>query len=137
MKPFRVRLNFHGDLNFFLGSRTSSASIERHLAEKASVKDVIESCGVPHPEVDLILVNGRAVGFEYGLEHTADVEVFPVATQPPYFKQNRLQVDKWRCFIADGHLGKFWIGDVPGGIGEGDAHRFDEQMPALGALRID
>ena len=106
MKPFRVRLNFHGDLNFFLGSRTSSASIERHLAEKASVKDVIESCGVPHPEVDLILVNGRAIGFEYGLEHTAEVEVFPVATQPPYFKQNRLQVDKWRCFIADGHLGK-------------------------------
>jgi len=96
----------HGDLNFFVGSRTRSGKIERILAEKTSVKDVIESCGVPHPEVDLILVNGRAVAFDYGVEYTAEVEVFPVHTQDPHFEKNRLQVRKWQRFMVDGHLGK-------------------------------
>ena len=30
--------------------------MRRRLAEKTAVKDVIEACGVPHPEVDLIVV---------------------------------------------------------------------------------
>ncbi|SRR5438552_4058711 len=106
MNAFTVRLNFHGDLNFFLGSRTRSGRIERILAEKTSVKDVIESCGVPHPEVDLILVNGRAVAFDYGVEYTAEVDVYPVQAQHPYFEKNRLQVQKAKHFIVDGHLGK-------------------------------
>jgi uncharacterized protein with PIN domain len=106
VNPFTVRLNLHGDLNFFVGSRTRSGRIERILAEKTSVKDVIESCGVPHPEVDLILVNGRAVAFDDGVEYTAEIEVFPVHTQDPHFAKNRLQVRKWQRFIVDGHLGK-------------------------------
>jgi hypothetical protein len=106
VKPFTVRLNFHGDLNFFVGSRSARASIERNLAEKTSVKDVIESCGVPHPEVDLILVSGGPVGFDYGLQYSAEVEVLPVGAQPTRFKKNRLQIQKWKCFIIDGHLGK-------------------------------
>jgi uncharacterized protein with PIN domain len=106
VNPFTVWLNFHGDLNFFLGSRTSSATIERHVAEKTSVKDVIESCGVPHPEVDLILVNGEAVGFDYGLQYRAEVEVFPVDVQPTGFEENRLQIRRLQRFIVDCHLGK-------------------------------
>jgi len=106
VKPFTVRLNLHGDLDFFLRSGASGRSIERGLNEKTSVKDVIESCGVPHPEVDLILVNERAVGFDYGLQHTTDVDVYPVQAQPTYFKEDRLQVQRWQRFIVDGHLGK-------------------------------
>jgi uncharacterized protein len=106
VNPFTVRLNFHGDLNFFVGSRSHRASIERNLGEKTSVKDVIESCGIPHPEVDLILVNGRAVGFDYGLEGSLEVEVFPVQIQSTSFERNRLQVHKWKRFIVDCHLGK-------------------------------
>ena len=106
MNPFTVRLDFHGDLNFFVGSTRRGGTVQRFLGEKTSVKDVIESCGVPHPEVDLILVNGRAVGFDYGLEHTAEVEVFPVHAQPPYLKENRLQATRNKRFVIDGHLGK-------------------------------
>src|SRR5437762_9601492 len=54
VSSFLVRLNFHGDLSFFLGPKRRPEIIERQLAEKTSIKDVIESCGVPHPEVDLI-----------------------------------------------------------------------------------
>ena len=78
MKPFKVRLRFHGDLSVFLGSKAGDAVIERRLAEKTSIKDVIESCGVPHPEVDLILVDEQTVGFDHTLANDAKVEVFPV-----------------------------------------------------------
>jgi uncharacterized protein with PIN domain len=106
VKPFQVRLNFHEDLDFFLGSRAQGRTVERTLGEKTSVKDVIESCGVPHPEVDLILVNGAAVGFDYGLEYRAEVEVFPVSAKPTHFAKKRLQIPSWQRFIIDGHLGR-------------------------------
>jgi hypothetical protein len=55
-QPFTTRLTFHGDLSFFLKRAETGQTILRTLNEKTLVKDVIESCGVPHPEVDLILV---------------------------------------------------------------------------------
>ena len=70
VKPFKVRLRFHGDLNVFLGSKTGDAVIERQLAEKTSIKDIIESCGIPHPEVDLILIDEEPVrGTELAADH--------------------------------------------------------------------
>jgi uncharacterized protein with PIN domain len=106
VKPFTVRLNLHGDLDFFLRSGVRSRSIERSLGEKTSVKDVIESCGVPHPEVDLILVNGQPENFDYAIAEDADVELYPVATANPKFKEKRLQVANINRFVVDGHLGK-------------------------------
>ena len=91
MKPFKVRLRFHGDLNVFLGSKAGDAVIERRLAEKTSIKDVIESCGVPHPEVDLILVDEQTVGFDHTLANDAKVEVFPVENRDTNRTEKRLQ----------------------------------------------
>ena len=105
MNPFTVRLELHGDLDFFLRSKAHRRSIERSLGEKTSVKDVIESCGVPHPEVDLILVNGQAVDFDYAITGDADVELYPVGTGIPQFKEQRLQTTTISRFVADGHLG--------------------------------
>ena len=87
--------------------------VKRDLRCDASVKDVIESCGVPHTEVDLIVVSAlgdeaqRAVDFGWivraGVEiavHAAPVpdEVLPGAA--------RLQERGRTRFVADGHLGK-------------------------------
>ena len=80
MKPSTVRLNLHGDLDFFVRSGARGRSIERSLGEKTSVKDVIEACGVPHPEIDLILVNGQPVDFNYAIASDADIELYPVET---------------------------------------------------------
>jgi uncharacterized protein len=101
-----VRLNLHGDLDFFLRSGARGRNIDRSLSEKTSVKDVIESCGVPHPEVDLILVNGQPVDFHYAIASDANIELYPVETSCPNFKEKRLQVARNRSFVADGHLGK-------------------------------
>ena len=91
MKPFKVRLCFHGDLGVFLGSKAGDAVIERRLAEKTSIKDVIESCGVPHPEVDLILVDERTVGFDHTLANDTKVAVFPVQNRGTDCTEKRLQ----------------------------------------------
>jgi uncharacterized protein with PIN domain len=106
VKPFTVRLNLHGDLDFFAPSRAQGPTIERSLGEKSSVKDVIESCGVPHPEVDLILVNGEPVDFGHAIAGDADIELYPVEKPVTRFKQQRLQTATVERFIADGHLGK-------------------------------
>jgi uncharacterized protein len=105
VKPFKVRLRFHGDLNVFLVSKTGGAVVERPLAEKTSIKDVIESCGVPHSEVDLILVDGQTVGFGHPLDSDAKVEVFPVASRGTDRTEKRLQTIGIIRFVADGHLG--------------------------------
>lgn len=104
MKPFTVRLRFHGDLDVFLGSKAGPV-IERRLAEKTSIKDVIESCGVPHPEVDVILVDEQSVGFDHRLATDANVDVFPVENRDTVHTDKRLQTVVISQFVSDGHLG--------------------------------
>lgn len=106
VNPFTVRLNLHGDLDFFVRSGARGRRIERSLSEKTSVKDVIEACGVPHPEIDLILVNGQPVDFHYGITNAADIEIYPVGPQSTQFKEKRLQLATNAAFVADGHLGQ-------------------------------
>jgi len=105
MTSFNVRLTFHGGLPFFLNRK--SADVERCLTERTSVKDIIEACGVPHTEVDLILVNDQPVDFNRVLESESSIEVFPIEPETvTNFPENRLQVLKIAKFVADGHLGK-------------------------------
>jgi len=106
VKAFTVRLNLHGDLDFFVRSGARGRRIERSLGEKTSVKDVIEACGVPHPEVDLILVNGQPVDFDYAIASDADIELYPVGIESTIFNEKRLQISTDRTFVADGHLGR-------------------------------
>jgi uncharacterized protein len=105
VKPFKVRLHFHGDLSIFLRSRADDAVIERPLAEKTSIKDVIESCGVPHPEVDLILVDEQAVGFNHTLTNDTKVEVFSIENRGTHRTEKGLQTIGIESFVSDGHLG--------------------------------
>jgi uncharacterized protein with PIN domain len=105
MTPFRVQLTFHGDLPFFLKSK--SPRIERTVSERTSVKDVIEACGVPHTEVDLILADDQAVDFRHVLGSPVEVHIFPVERNGiTSFPENLLQMREIRNFVADGHLGK-------------------------------
>src|SRR5438128_11660554 len=82
VKMFTVRFRFHGDLSCFLARENRVAAIEKTLHEKTSVKDAIESCGVPHPEVDLIYCDGVAVPFEHPLTRDAIVDVHGLTDSP-------------------------------------------------------
>ena len=105
-QPFTARLTFHGDLAFFLKQTETGQTILRTLNEKTSVKDVIESCGVPHPEVDLILVEGVPVDFSYALQRNTAIEVHPVGFRHTASLHEPSPRDDIKRFIANGHLGK-------------------------------
>src|ERR1700747_3058421 len=105
MTPFTVRLEFHADLPFFL--KLKKSQVERRLAERTSVKDVIEACGVPHTEVDLILIDGATIDFAFVIGTESTVDVYPVDQRAvTCLPENSLQARNIDKFVADGHLGK-------------------------------
>ena len=75
----------HGDLNDFLprggvgSGSTAGRAIVRRFVEHASVKDVLEALGIPHPEIAAIAVGGVPVGFDRRLQDDDRVEVWPAA----------------------------------------------------------
>ena len=58
-----ARFRFHGALNDFLPRRQQQATITCPFNKNQSVKHLIESLGVPHVEVNRIMVNGEQVDF--------------------------------------------------------------------------
>ncbi|MCU0256748.1 MAG: hypothetical protein MUF60_08375, partial [Vicinamibacterales bacterium] len=55
-----VTFRVYGPLNDFLPPARRHAALVCECQARASVKDAIEALGVPHPEIELILVNGAA-----------------------------------------------------------------------------
>ena len=104
-QSFRVRLAFLDDLTFFR-KRGSQGNIVRELKERTSVKDLIEACGVPHSEVDQVLVNSKPVNFSYVLDENASVEVHSVNVTQHNLSREQLQSRNIKKFVVDGHLGK-------------------------------
>jgi len=69
---------FYEELNDFLPARLEKKTLEKKLLLPTSVKDLIESFGIPHTEVDLILVNGESVSFDYIIADQDHISVYPV-----------------------------------------------------------
>ena len=69
---------FYAQLNDFLPHALRHGRFAHALRAPASVKDVIESLGVPHPEVDVITVNGEAADFACRLSDGDHACVYPV-----------------------------------------------------------
>jgi uncharacterized protein with PIN domain len=70
-----AELRFFGDLVDFLPNR--GRVVERTFDVSPAVKDMIEACGVPHPEVDLVLVDGEAVGWGHAVRDGELISVYP------------------------------------------------------------
>ncbi|MGD0121050.1 MAG: Mut7-C RNAse domain-containing protein [Candidatus Limnocylindrales bacterium] len=101
---FRV----HGSLDDFIGTARRGRPIVREFADSPGIKDVIQALGPPHPEVDLIVVNGRPVGFDYRLRPGDLVDVFGLDRPPEpsgAIGLVPLPPDPPR-FVLDGHLGR-------------------------------
>ncbi len=103
-----VRFRFYEELNDFLPEQKRKVCFEHHFIDRTSVKDVIESIGIPHTEVDLILINGKSVGFDYLINNGDEISIYPVfesldITEVQHLRTKPLRNPK---FIADVHLGK-------------------------------
>lgn len=99
---------FYEELNDFLPPALRKHSFPHVYKGRPSIKDAIESLGVPHTEVDLILINGDSVGFEHPLDPGDRVSVYPVFEAFDIIGLNRLRPEPLRntAFILDVHVGK-------------------------------
>jgi uncharacterized protein len=77
MKPKQVRVRLYGTLNDFLSSDRRGAEFLHTFLGTPSVKDLLESLGPPHPELDVILVDGEAVDFSHRVEDGSRVVAYP------------------------------------------------------------
>jgi uncharacterized protein with PIN domain/sulfur carrier protein ThiS len=104
----RADFRFHAELNHFLPASKREISFSHYFEERASIKDMIEALGVPHPEVDAIAVNGKAVDFSYIVQDGDRIEVYPVSVSSEVSEQAsvRPQLLSILRFVLDVHLGK-------------------------------
>lgn len=104
----QIRIRFYQSLNDFIAPVLSATEIIHNLERKASVKDMIESFNVPHPEVELILVNGIAVNFSYIVQDGDSIQVYPAGENPDArpLLPLRPELSRPPVFVVDANLGK-------------------------------
>lgn len=100
-----ARFRFYAELNELLPRKARQREITHEFAGPAPVQDRIEALGVPHTEVEFILVNGSPAGFMRRLQDGDLVSVYPFMAvlenpcplRPPYPRGR---------FVLDQHLTK-------------------------------
>lgn len=97
--PREAVLRFYGPLNDFLSPPLRQRDCPCPLFGTPAVKDVIEALGVPHPEVERVVINGAEVSLGHNLAGGERVAVYPPLLglrpgTPP------------RRFVLDVHLGR-------------------------------
>lgn len=104
----RAEFRFYEELNDFLPASRRKVPFACECAESATVKQAIEALGVPHTEVELILVNSRSVDFGHRVEEGDRISVYPVFESVDIRPLLRLRPVPKRNprFIADAHLGR-------------------------------
>jgi uncharacterized protein with PIN domain len=103
-----AEFRFYEELNDFLAPTLRKTTFSLPIDRARSVKDAIESAGVPHTEVDLVLVDGVSVSFEHRLVGGERVAVYPVFERFDLGPLRRLRPEPLReiRFVLDVHLGK-------------------------------
>ena len=101
-------IRFYEELNDFLPAHKRKRDITITIRQRNSIKDTIESMGVPHTEIDLILANQASVDFSYIIRDRDRISVYPVFESFDISSLNRLRPLPLRKirFVLDAHLGK-------------------------------
>jgi uncharacterized protein with PIN domain len=104
----QVTFRFYGELNEFLPAERRQTPIPYGLVGPTAVKHPIESLGVPHTEVELILANGSPVDFSYLVRPADRISVYPAFAAIDVSLVGRLRpaLPSPPRFVVDNHLGK-------------------------------
>lgn len=99
---------FYEELNDYLPADRRKIEFGHTFIDRTTVKDMISSLGVPHQEIDLILVNGQSVDFSYHVDGGDRISVYPVfesldISSVTHLRKTPLREPK---FILDVHLGR-------------------------------
>jgi uncharacterized protein with PIN domain len=104
----KVTLRFYEELNYFLPPTLRKLSFTHSIRKKTNIKHLIEGVGVPHTEVEVILINGHSVDFSYTVRPRDRISVYPKFESLDIRPLLRLRPEPLRSlrFVADAHLGK-------------------------------
>ena len=104
----KATFRFYEELNDFLPQGRRKRDFQAYFHPKSTVKDIIVSLGVPHTEVDLILVNGVSVDFTCPLNGGERISVYPVFESFDIRSCRNLGPNPLRHlrFVTDIHLGR-------------------------------
>ncbi|MFP4430493.1 MAG: Mut7-C RNAse domain-containing protein [Spirochaetota bacterium] len=105
---YRALIRFYQELNEFLTEEQRFRTLECELIGNPGVKDLIESFGVPHTEVDLVLANSEPVDFAYQVQDGDRISVYPVFESLDIQGVSRVRSRPLRrpAFVLDVHLGR-------------------------------
>ena len=104
----KASFRFYEELNDHLPEAWRKKAFVYEFKGRPGIKNTIQAIGVPHGEVDLILVNGESVGFDYQIQGGEEISVYPqfesldispvIKLRPEPLRENR--------FVVDVNLGK-------------------------------
>lgn len=132
-----VEIRFYEELNDFLTAERRKVPFRYRIKQRGSIKDLIESLGVPHTEVDLILVDGVSVDFGYLVKDGDRISVYPVFEALDITPVTHLRPAPLRTprFVLDGHLGR--LAAYLRLLGFDTLYRNDYDDPTLARISAD
>ncbi|MGY4653809.1 Mut7-C RNAse domain-containing protein [Mycobacterium sp. URHB0021] len=103
-----VDVRAYAELNDFLSSESRGLTVRRPFRPHQTVKDVLEAMGIPHTEVDLVVVNGNAQDFAHRPASGDRIAVYPVFEALDIGSTARLRPVPLRDprFVVDVNLGR-------------------------------
>jgi hypothetical protein len=104
----RATIRCYAELNDFLPRERRQVAFDHACNGRASVKDLLEGLGVPHGEVDLLLVNGESSDFDRLVEDGDRVAAYPVFEAFDIASETKVRPEPLRetRFVLDVHLGR-------------------------------
>lgn len=137
MMTDQVNLRFYEELNDFLPASQHKKDFSYDFKQSRSIKDLIEAIGVPHTEVDLIIVQGESVDFNYQVQNGDRISVYPVFESLDISPLKHCQPEPLRNprFVLDVHLGK--LSAYLRMLGFDTLYRNDYDDPELARISID
>ena len=108
MTGHQVEVRCYEELNDFLPPELRKRPFPWPLQRGQTVKSLVESLGIPHTEVDLVLVGGRSVGFAHRPADGDRLSVYPVFESLDLSGFTRVRPRPLRRvrFVLDVHLGR-------------------------------
>jgi uncharacterized protein with PIN domain len=106
--PARACFRFYAELNDHLSPSQQYRPLEREFFVPSTVKDMIEGFGVPHTEVELVLVNGQSSDLSRLVQDGDRVSVYPMFESLDITPTLRVRPEPLRepKFVLDVHLGR-------------------------------
>ncbi len=104
----RATLRFYAELNDFLPAMRRQRDCELQFEAPAPVRHLVECCGVPHTEIELVLRDGESLDLETPVADGDRLALYPMFEAFDVRPALRLRPRPLRRlrFVADAHLGR-------------------------------